>query len=168
VHDQDRARDHRVAVRQPTTRRHAERPVSRLNSRACTTPTDASRPPSRTADARLGPSWVASPSMWRTFPSFPVRACRGSAAESRLRRCHGVPSALLPCGPASLRTDNPLRARQVRASVERRARWNSSTDGSPPSSSRKASICRGPLKEAIDGQSAIDRPVGGRDRIHIG
>src|SRR5215218_2702673 len=42
-----------MAFRLLGQRRHPEPLISRLNSPACTTPTDASPPPSRTADARL-------------------------------------------------------------------------------------------------------------------
>src|SRR6266545_387789 len=45
--------------------------ITRLNSPACTTPTDASPPPSRTADARLrADEWIATPRRRATLISF--------------------------------------------------------------------------------------------------
>ena len=59
-------------------RRHPGlRSISRLDPSACTTPTDASPPPSRTADARLGANnRFATPSSWSTHSSFSAPVVR--------------------------------------------------------------------------------------------
>ena len=59
-------------------RRHPGlRSISRLDPSACTTPTHASPPPSRTADARLGAdNRFATPSSWSTHSSFSVPVVR--------------------------------------------------------------------------------------------
>ncbi len=59
-----------VAFRVVGPRRHPEQKITRLNSPACTYPTDASPPPSRTTTHGSGPPRLATPSMLDSLIPF--------------------------------------------------------------------------------------------------